>query len=124
MQLTTFAMPRRKWTFTTAFAILLALPVRAQSESYDWESGNSLYELCLTEPPVKCAGYIEGIVDANNLVTASLRKSPMLCIPKGVTLRQLVDVVLQYLRDNPSDRHYAAAGEVVLALGGGFPCAK
>jgi len=46
------------------------------------------------------------------------------CIPKNIIAKQLVDIVTQYLKEHPADRHYTAASEVYVAITNAFPCPK
>ena len=52
-------------------------------------------------------GYVAAVIDSN-LVTRSFGDR-MICVPKGVTLGQTIDVVFKYLDANPERRHLNAA---------------
>jgi hypothetical protein len=45
------------------------------------------------------------------------------CPPKGLTLGQMRDIVMKYLRDNPSTRHQRAEVLVNNAIIAAYPCA-
>ena len=80
--------------------------------------GNALYELCSSPGATDqsyCAGYLGGISD-------SLSSSQHLCVSTEVSLRQLKDVVLKYLRDHPEQRGQAAFSVGREALTLAFPC--
>lgn len=79
-------------------------------------NGNELYELCGKNIPF-CNGYISGVAD----VLASQSGNSM-CLPKGVVIKQVADVVMKYLTDHPESRHYNANSEIFLALSIAFPC--
>jgi hypothetical protein len=116
-------------------AAILAVTLAATgTASAEFKTGNDLYSEC-TAPAdwqrrfLFCYGYIEGIADANDL--EGLRESGFmdpkakrnaLCLPAGVQLGQLKDVVVQYLEGHPERRHRSAAALVELALSAAFPC--
>jgi hypothetical protein len=59
--------------------------------------------------------YITGVFDALSMFKYA-------CPPVGVSGTQAVDVVMNRLRAHPEVRHYAASGEVAVALKQAFPC--
>ena len=73
-------------------------------------TGNDLYSY-FSENPLWASGYIGGAVD---VLSASPVK--MICIPDGVNLGQLRDIVKKYLESNPQNRHYTADSVIWLAL--------
>jgi len=91
-------------------------------------SGNDLYDICTVdresksyiEKTYECVAYITGAVDAFNTTReANKLKS---CIPSGVTINQLKDVTVDYLRNNPIDRNGSASGQVFAATRKAWPC--
>ena len=66
-----------------------------------------------------CLAYTKGVLDG-----VLLYAKTALCIPQGVTLSQILDIVKLELRDHPESRHYTAASLVVVALAKAFPCPK
>jgi hypothetical protein len=62
-----------------------------------------------------CRMYIAGAVDAYNLLRGG-ETSKEGCTPRGVSGRQLYDVVVKFLRQNPEMRHQNAGGLVMLAV--------
>jgi hypothetical protein len=101
----------------------LLWPACAFSQAQDsgsFVSGNDLYEKCNSESGTVshgiCGGYITGIADL-------LNNAGKLCIPhQMVTVRQLLDIVVKYLREHPEERNISASLLVVLALHDSFPC--
>jgi hypothetical protein len=87
-----------------------------------FKDGNSLYDHCshanASMEKTDCLGYITGVSD----VFAELNVEKV-CFPKGVIARQVTDVVTNYLRDHPAERHYSAVAEIYRALARAFPCA-
>jgi hypothetical protein len=96
-----------------------------------FEDGNELYSDCTSPEELHygvCAGYVKGVADAGD------HEAPLLdmrggvisgfrwCLIHGITVRQSVDVVVRYLRDNPQKRYMGAAGLVAEALSQAWPC--
>ena len=112
-------------------AILVAVGlscILVQAADAYYQTGNTLFEECqnlVSDRPDKsfflsgtCGGYIVGVQDA-------LEGSGRFCVPQGpggVNNKQMVDLVMIYLRDHPEIRHLPAAGLVTAALKRKFPC--
>ena len=82
-------------------------------------TGNDLYSWCKDENATyldgACLGFIEGRWDlAGGL--------GLICGEKGVTGRQVRDVVFRYLQIKPEIRHQPAASLVLQAVHDAFPC--
>jgi hypothetical protein len=106
----------------------------ARSELFD---GNELFDLCKKAPQI-LNGYVAGVADKSLADTtfaefwAPDRKSKdslkkvirPFCIPDGVQLVQMKDVVCKYLTDAPNQRHYAGPVIVQTALAERFPCSQ
>jgi len=60
-----------------------------------------------------CVGFITGVADA---------LSHDLCLPRNVSIEQLEDIVVRYLRYNPKTRHLSASSLVFAVLTEKFPC--
>jgi hypothetical protein len=89
-----------------------------RKEGPAFESGNSLYDMCTTQGKwLNCAGYITGVADV-----LSQQNPNNMCLPKGVVISQVVDVVKKYFTEHPESRHYTAISEVTAALTEAFPC--
>jgi hypothetical protein len=84
-------------------------------------TGNQLYENCTSETNLAlktfCLGYVAGIFD-------SLDTLRMTCRPNEVTMGQTQDIVVNYLRDHPEERHHGASDVVGVVLVKTFPCKK
>jgi hypothetical protein len=86
-----------------------------------FKNGVALYEACTAASESAklafCLGYVMGVSD-------SLQSLHLTCSPKEATGQQVVDLVVNRLRDHPDVRQYVAAQEVTLALVKAFPCSK
>ena len=90
-------------------------------------SGNELHEICTSGMDAACDYYIMGSAEGlslMNLIASDVSKSikQTICMPNGVTNRRLIDIVKNYVRDNPKKRGQPASGIVFFALTDTFPC--
>lgn len=101
----------------------------AQPAQAGWKSGNDLLKYC--EEAEKrtgsgidfgvCHGYIQGVIDGSAISVLSGGTDKAIKVPAGVNSKQLVDIVVTYLRANPEVRHYVASDLVYIALKRAFP---
>lgn len=121
-------MTSRIWPSLTVISLFFGFSsIPAEAGYY---SGNELLELCTTERSksnyventYECVAYIAGAVDSINDTRAvnKLKK----CIPKAVTISQLKDVTVDFLRKNPADRNTSASTLVFAATRKAWPCTK
>jgi hypothetical protein len=83
-------------------------------------TGNELLEACTTNTDYAkhgCNSYIIGMTDA-----WIFGAKPAVCIPLGVTIGQLKDLVTQGLIDVPKYRHFSAAFSVGSILMNNYSC--
>jgi hypothetical protein len=88
-------------------------------------TGNDLYQKCASSGFVEngqCAGYLEAIADA--LETSPLHGGLTACVPTGVQLGQVRDVVMKLLTNAAEIRQWPAETLVAMALAPAFPCSK
>jgi hypothetical protein len=98
---------------------LLMLAQAAQATAY--LNGNELYSACQSDKSV-CGYYVAGVSDTHDALQAVGRSPRTICTPSGVTLEQMTDVVIAYLRDRPDQRHNQAGALALTALRRTFPC--
>ena len=88
--------------------VLMTLSNTASSWAGDSElfDGNKLFEHCDTDGANwsngVCYGYVVGTYDRGRYDSVGV------CIPDGVSVKQLIDLTTNYLRDNPQLRHKPA----------------
>jgi hypothetical protein len=100
-----------------AAVVLLMLAPSAASGGY-YETGNDIYDGCTTKQQVGfCLAYAAGIADAAYFTPMS-----GICIPLGVQLSQVRDVMVGYLDEHPETRHEPAYYLVNRALIEAWPC--
>jgi Rap1a immunity proteins len=101
------------------FAAIIVLALLPVSASAQFLSGNDLYDRCSNStdagPYTFCLGFVAGLNDA-------LVMTNDICPTANVTLLQSVDIVRQYLREHPAQRHYTASSAGAMGLMAAFPC--
>jgi hypothetical protein len=102
------------------------------AEPADLSTGNGLYGACTStgEEKMRCLSFLQGF-DAGDeaAVQETAQRSKLdvarlrhYCIPNGVVLGQVYDVVVNYLRNAAPIRQYPSSLLVVIALETAFPC--
>jgi hypothetical protein len=85
------------------------------------QRGNGLYEQC-SDPGLAeqatCLAYSVGVVDG--IAASSSRQT--ICVPDGVQLGQIRDVVTTYLREHPEQRQSQSTWLVWKSVSAAFPC--
>jgi hypothetical protein len=103
------------------FLCVLSPAIALGQGGFAFISGNTLYERCVPGASDTansfCIGYVTGVADV-------LMQLHTVCLPSGVEIGQLVDVVTKHLRDHPEVRHYQANNEIGIVLGTTFPCQR
>jgi hypothetical protein len=82
-------------------------------------TGNKIYDLCKMSQDF-CDGYVAGVGDI--MSRGPTQTSWHACVPGGVTISQLKDIAIIFLRDNPQKRHLSAASLIEESLARAFPC--
>lgn len=105
-----------KWTAAASILVIQSCFVPPAAAGY--YDGNELLNAC--EPGSSetgrgiteglCMGYIAGVVD--DFAALRLVQKKTSCIPRNVTVGQLKDVVVKYLKENPEKRNWWGASLV------------
>ena len=103
-----------------AITILAAAPAQA------FMPGKDLNRYCQDGPGsdrMACYSWIDGAVNGIEF-GASVSKGTLkpFCVPKGVTLRQVGEIVKKWLGDHPEEWHQSAVFGVASAMRDAFPC--
>ena len=109
----------RPKALVVAAGLLWPASVFSQIGPSSFVTGNDLYEEC-TNPTgsakhVHCTGYVTGIADVLNM-------DGSVCLPANVTVRQIEDVIVSYLREKPQYRQISASALAGIALRKAFRC--
>jgi hypothetical protein len=94
----------------TLILIVLALTIssvaKAQKTSDIINSGDDFLAVCQYDnnrPPDVCLAYVAGV--AGTLALNWSDTGQRICVPENATLRTTLDLVLQYIKDNPEKRN-------------------
>jgi Rap1a immunity proteins len=102
--------PGNRWSIVLPAWLLCSSPASASS----FKNGNQLLEECSSQVDLLfCLGYIDAVNDALDGNSVNGYEA---CVPNAVTAGQLKDIMVQYLRLNPADRHLIAVGLVADAI--------
>jgi hypothetical protein len=102
------------------------VPSQGQPKGFSFADGNKLLQFCQSEDSADvmwCAGYISAAASASQSDWVLKNSSLKVCLPSGVTLKQLIDMAVKYLKDNPEKRHYDAF-HLVVASWSSFACSS
>jgi hypothetical protein len=69
-----------------------------------------------------CHVYMTAVADTLTFMRGAMKDNFPICVTGNVTSKQLGDVVVEYIRDNPRDRHLNAATIAALAFKDAWPC--
>ena len=72
-----------------------------------------------------CLGWVQGFTDGflvHEELLSVPRRDRMACVPRGVTIIQIVRVIKKYLADNPGKARRPTRYIASIALAGAFPC--
>jgi hypothetical protein len=88
------------------FALTISSAARAQKTSDVLNSGDDFLATCQYDnnrPPDVCLAYVAGVVGTLALNWSDTGQR--ICVPDSATVRTTLDLVLQYVKDNPEKRH-------------------
>lgn len=97
----------------------------AQDGRFDIWTGNGFLQTCRDQINVEnafrigmCFGYLDGWLSRD----AASMEDRSVCRPKNVPNRQLMDIILKYLENNPEKRHLMIDYAIHGSLSQAFPC--
>ena len=108
---------------------LLTVATPAKAEVFEsTQTGNGLLGLCRSSDNSRemlaCYSYLKGTLDGWLTSENTFRNGPSFCIPEGVTLIQLRDILVRWLDENPERRHEEGSALIVNAIVRSFPCVE
>ena len=89
-----------------------------------------LLEICEKTPGkdsvylIHCIGYIEGVIDLHYALVKMEETKPLWCLTEGVTVGQIILMVVKDMKENPKDLHKLAINFIGVPLIESFPCKK
>ena len=98
--------PYAKTLIVAVLALTISSVAKAQKTSDIINSGDDFLAVCQYEnnrPPDVCLAYVAGV--AGTLALNWSDTGQRICVPDNATLRTTLDLVLQYIKDNPEKRN-------------------
>jgi hypothetical protein len=95
-----------KTLIIAVLALTISSPAKAQKTSDVLNSGGDFLAACQYDnnrPPDICLAYVAGV--AGTLALNWSDTGQRICVPDSATLRTTLDLVLQYIKDNPEKRN-------------------
>lgn len=120
---------RRDFTLALIAIALAGAPASLSAQdAFGTDTGNELLVTCestSTASNAYCIGFIKGVLVTERGL-ARLPNAPFTapCIPEGVTMGQLKDIVVAYLKERPQERHWQGWSLVHNAANNAFPCSR
>ena len=97
--------PYVKSLIMIVLALTISSVAKAQKTSDIISSGDDFLAVCQYDnnrPPDVCLAYVAGV--AGTLALNWSDTGQRICVPENATLRTTLDLVLQYIKDNPEKR--------------------
>lgn len=111
--------------FKKALLLIATSVVLSSAHAFD---GNDLYPACLAKDGdgMKgiCIGYVRGFIEGMQGQSIMDSSKMRFCHPDKMQYSQAIDIVANYLRDNPALRHESAGILVFNAMVLAFPCPR
>ena len=95
-----------KTLIVAVLALTISSPAKAQKTSDILNRGEDFLAVCQYDndhPPDVCLAYVAGV--AGTLALNWSDTGQRICVPESATLRTTLDLVLQYIKDNPDKRN-------------------
>jgi len=95
-----------KTLIAAVLALTISSPAKAQKTSDILNRGEDFLAVCQygnDHPPDVCLAYVAGV--AGTLALNWSDTGQRICVPESATLRTTLDLVLQYIKDNPEKRN-------------------
>jgi hypothetical protein len=102
-----------KWGTNLIHAAVLAVSMVGITQADHLTTGNDLMRHCVASPDSFCAGYIGGVIDTSHT---------LFCIPHEVTKREIINIIIVFLRDHSDKLGLYAPNLVIKAMRTAFPC--
>lgn len=105
---------------------LMLLPILTYADD-EYMTGNKLLrqlESTNSGERLFAVGYISGSIDAITASKMLLSAKPVACVSDGVTYTQLSDIIQNYLKKEPKERHIGAPILIITAIQEAYPCTE
>jgi hypothetical protein len=109
----------------TLVALMCVGGVTQAQQSAQFYTGSKLLALCKSISPTErtqCLGFVAGALDVHATYQNQGAVPRIICVPVGVALGELVDIVAVFLAETRQSAETSAATLVLLAVQGAWPC--
>lgn len=105
---------------------LLLLPILTYAEDEAMTGNKLLRQMESTNSNDRnfANGYISGVVEGITVSQVLLNAKSVACLPEGVSYRQLNDIIHNYLKNEPKERHKLATFLILASIHQTYPCAE
>jgi hypothetical protein len=99
---------------------------------FQLRSGQDLVDICTLSPDhpdyhvarAFCLGFMEGAGQLHNVLASGPGFDPYFCVPKGISLDQVVAVYASFATKNPQSMNERAVDSLFRAVANKWPCEK
>ena len=108
--------------------LIFSILILASTHAFAFD-GEGLYKACtkknsqITDELV-CTFYIQGVLDTIHIQKSADIALQDICVPKDASSLQKKQIVINYLKNNPTDWKTYASYSIIMAMGQKFPCKK
>jgi hypothetical protein len=109
----------------TLVALMCVGGVSQAQQSAQFYTGSKLLALCKSISPSErsqCVGFVAGALDVHATYQNKGAVPRIVCVPVGVALGELVDIVAAFLMENRQSAETSAATLVLTAVQAAWPC--
>lgn len=107
--------------FVAAAAALLPVPAQSATPQTLYDTGNIFLDYCEGSLKPECWSYVVGVMEGMGATAAELNVK-LFCTEPGVTVAQVYDIAIDYIRAHPQKRHHPTYALIYMALTAAFPC--
>ena len=98
-------------------------PPRTLGVLLSWCDGGTEDDPVSQFKEISCLGYLQGVLDATSVMFGVNPEAKFFCPPGGgISTDQLLEILNEYVKQNPSALRESARIAVLVAYGKAFPC--
>lgn len=117
-------------TFFALIVIVGLHPVRTMAETVNPDRSDMFASACTIPNKLACITYVKAAIDVINVNRIIYKGEDTLshvimgCAPSEVTIGQIAEIWLKYIKEHPEQHHLAPIGTLSLSMNAAFPCSK
>jgi hypothetical protein len=110
-----------------AIVVCVALPVNITNAVQKAPlKVNKIIKTCLAEnnelDKASCQGFVAGVNETTKLYSNIKLLEPPFCIPREVSVSEMTEVYIDYIKENGTGDHFPATFSAVSAFKEAYPC--